>query len=190
MARPLDCGFGIADCGLRIVKCGVRTPRLVVGMGFWYNFGVSFPQYSTGRKVMLLKIVGAVIGLVAAVVTITLSQAAMSLVVEPPSAEMMNDPDTMRAFVAGLPATAYLILAIGYAIGSFIGGFVAGKISGGSAAGFFPAMFVGGVLTFFGVVNFFVTMPGSPLWAIILCLATYLPFAALGNKMSGGKSTA
>ncbi len=139
---------------------------------------------------MLLRLVGAVIGLVAAVVTITLSQAALSLVVSPPSPEMMKDPDAMSAFVAGLPATAYFILAIGYAIGSFVGGVVAGKISGGSAAGFFPAIFIGAILTFFGVVNFFVTLPGSPLWAIVLCLVTYLPFAALGNKMSGGKSAA
>jgi hypothetical protein len=29
-------------------------------------------------------------------------------------------------------------------------------------------------------------MPGSPVWAIILCLVTYLPFAALGNKLAGG----
>lgn len=127
---------------------------------------------------MLLRLVGAVIGLVAAVVTITLSQAALSLVVSPPSPEMMKDPDAMSAFVAGLPATAYFILAIGYAIGSFVGGVVAGKISGGSAAGFFPAIFIGAILTFFGVVNFFVTLPGSPLWAIVLCLVTYLPFAA------------
>ena len=137
---------------------------------------------------MLRRIAGAVIGLLAAVVAITLAQAAMVLVVTPPTPEMMRNPEALKAFVAGVPASAYLILALGYAIGSFVGGFVAGKISGGSAAGFLPAMFVGVLLTVAGVVNFFATLPGSPLWAIVLCLVTYLPFAALGNKMAGGGS--
>jgi len=139
---------------------------------------------------MLRKIAGAVLGLVAALITITLAQGAMVLVVAPPTPEMLKDPETMRTFVANMPATAYIILAIGYAIGSMVGGFVAGKISGGSDFGFLAAMFVGLVLTFFGVINFFVTLPGSPLWAIVLCLVTYLPFAALGNKMAGAKSAA
>ena len=54
--------------------------------------------------------------------------------------------------------------------------------------GFWWAMFVGVVLTLMGVLNFFVTMPGSPMWAIVLCLITYIPFAALGDKMVGGTS--
>ena len=137
---------------------------------------------------MLRRIVGAIVGLVAAFITITLSQAAMVLVSKPPSPEMMQNPAAMREFVAGLPAIAYLLLALGYAIGSFVGGFVAGKISGGSGAGFMPAMIVGGLLTLAGVINFFVTMPGSPLWAIVLCLVTFLPFSALGNKLAGGSA--
>ena len=137
---------------------------------------------------MLRRIAGAVVGLIAAFITISLSQLAMALVVTPPSLEVMQDPTAMRAFVQTMPASAYIILAIGYAIGSFVGGFVAGKIAGDSAAGFLPAMFVGVVLTLMGILNFFVTMPGSPMWAIVLCLITYIPFAALGNKMVGGTS--
>ncbi|MEO8043187.1 MAG: hypothetical protein ABI646_11295 [Acidobacteriota bacterium] len=137
---------------------------------------------------MLRRIAGAVLGLVGALITITLAQAAMVLVVTPPTPEMIKNPETMRAFVAGMPAMSYVILAIGYAIGSLVGGFVAGKISGSSGAGFLPAMFVGVVLTCFGIVNVFVTMPGGPLWAIVLCLVTYIPFSALGNKLAGGKS--
>ena len=136
------------------------------------------------------RIAGAVIGLIAAFVTISLSQLAMALVMKPPTLEMMQNPAAMRAFVESMPASAYIILAIGYALGSFVGGLVAGKISGGSEPGFLPAMAVGVLLTVMGVVNFFVTMPGSPLWAIVLCLITYLPFAALGNKIAGARPVA
>jgi hypothetical protein len=79
-----------------------------------------------------------------------------------------------------------LILAVGYALGSFVGGFVASKISGGSAAGFLPAMVIGVLLTVMGIINFFVTMPGSPVWAIVLCMLTFIPFAFIGNKVAGG----
>ncbi len=145
---------------------------------------------STSGEIMIRRIAGAVLGLVAALVTITFAQAAMVLVVTPPTPEMIKDPEAMRAFVANMPAVAYVILAIGYAIGSLVGGFVAGKVSGGANAGFIPAIFVGVVLTVFGVINFFVTLPGSPLWAIVLCLVIYLPFTALGNKLAGNKPAA
>ena len=135
---------------------------------------------------MLRRILGAVLGLVAAFITISLSQLAMALVIKPPTFEMMSDPAAMRAFVESMPASAYVILALGYALGSLVGGFVVGKVSRGSGPGFLPAMAVGVFLTLMGVINFFVSMPGSPLWAIVLCLVTYLPFAALGNKLAGG----
>jgi hypothetical protein len=137
---------------------------------------------------MLRRIAGAVVGLLAAFITISLSQLAMALIITPPTIEMMQDRAAMRAFVQSMPTSAYIILAFGYAIGSLVGGFVVGKISGGSGPGFLPAMAVGVFLTLAGVINFFGTMPGSPLWAIVLCLVTYIPFSALGNKLAGGST--
>lgn len=131
------------------------------------------------------KIAGTILGLVAAFITIMIAQATTLVVVTPPTPEMMQNPEAMRAWIANIPATAYITLAIGYAIGSFVGGFVAAKISGGSAIGFIPSMVVGVFLLLAGIVNFFVTMPGSPMWAIILCLLIYIPFAFLGNRTAG-----
>jgi hypothetical protein len=161
---------------------------LVPAAGLCYKFRVHESR-RMGEKTMVRRIAGAFVGLVAAFITISLSQLAMALVIKPPTLEMMQDPAAMRVFVQGMPASAYIILAVGYALGSFVGGFVAGKISGGSVPGFLPAMAVGVLLTVMGVINFFGTMPGSPLWAIILCLVTFLPFAALGNKVAGGSPT-
>lgn len=132
------------------------------------------------------KIAGTIAGLIAAFITISLSQLAMALVMKPPTLEMMQDPARMRAFVESMPAIAYLILAAGYALGSLVGGFVAGKIAGGATNGFLPALIIGVLLTLMGIVNFFFSMPGSPIWAIVLCLAMYIPFALLGNKLAGG----
>ncbi|HEX6124075.1 MAG TPA: hypothetical protein VFZ23_01760 [Pyrinomonadaceae bacterium] len=136
------------------------------------------------------KIAGTILGLIAAFVTISVSQLAMALVMKPPTFEMMQDPVAMRAFVEAMPPWAYLILALGYAIGSLVGGFVAGKTAGGSNNGFLPALIIGIFLTLMGVINFFVSMPGSPIWAIALCLVTYIPFSLLGNKLSGSPRAA
>src|SRR5688572_18685334 len=113
---------------------------LVAAAGFCYKF-VSIIS-SEGEEIMR-RIAGAIVGLIAAFITISLSQLAMALVMKPPTFEMMQDPAAMRAFVQTMPTSAYLILAAGYALGSFVGGFVAGKISGGSTPGFLPAMAVG-----------------------------------------------
>ncbi|MBA3350826.1 MAG: hypothetical protein H0U23_00060 [Blastocatellia bacterium] len=138
---------------------------------------------------MMRKIAGTILGLIAAFVTIFLAQMAMTLVATPPTPEMMRDQDAMRNFVANLPAVAYLVLAAGYAVGSFIGGFVATKVAG-AADGFLPALVIGVLLTVMGVLNFFFAVPGSPIWAIILCLAMYIPFALIGNRVAGGSPTA
>jgi hypothetical protein len=66
-------------------------------------------------------------------------------------------------------------------IGLFAGGFIATKIAVGEN-GFLPSVLVGVLLTIAGLVNFFVTMPGSPMWVIVLCLAIYIPFSLIGHR--------
>lgn len=136
---------------------------------------------------MMRKIAGTLLGLFAAFITLFLAQMAMSLVATPPTPEMISDREAMRNFVANLPAIAYLVLAVGYAIGSFVGGFVATKVAG-AADGFLPSLVIGVLLMVMGVINFFFTVPGSPVWAIILCLLMYIPFALIGNRVAGGSS--
>ena len=132
---------------------------------------------------MVRKILGVFVGMIAASVMIMIAQMAMMLVVAPPSAETMQDPETLRAWISAMPVTADLLLALGYAIGAFAGGFVAGKIAG-AGNGFLPALLIGMFLTIAGIVNFFFTMPGSPMWLIVLCLLIYEPFALLGQRVA------
>lgn len=130
---------------------------------------------------MLRKILGALGGLVAAFVVIFVAQLAMLLVVTPPTPELMQNPQAMSEWVSNMPISANLLLALGYLIGSFAGGFVATKIAV-AENGFLPSVIVGVLLTAAGLVNFFITMPGSPIWVIVLCLAIYIPFALIGHR--------
>lgn len=130
---------------------------------------------------MLRKILGAIGGLVAAFVVIFVAQLALMLAVTPPTPELMQNPQALREWVSNMPVSANLLLALGYLIGSFAGGVVATKIAVGEN-GFLPSVIVGVLLTVAGLVNFFVTMPGSPVWAIVLCLVIYIPFALIGHR--------
>ena len=130
---------------------------------------------------MIRKILGTLGGFVAAFVVIFVAQLALMLVVTPPTPELMQNPQALREWVSNMPVSANLLLAFGYLIGSFAGGFVATKIAVGEN-GFLPSVLVGVLLTIAGLVNFFVKMPGSPMWVIVLCLAIYIPFSLIGHR--------
>lgn len=130
---------------------------------------------------MLRRILGVAAGMVAAFVVIIIAQIVMTQVIPPPSPETMKDPALLRKWVEAMPASANILLILGYVAGSFVGGFVASKAAGKNN-GFLPALLVGIALLGAGFVNFFFTMPGSPVWAIAISLIAYIPFALLGHK--------
>lgn len=133
---------------------------------------------------MLRRVLGVAAGMVAAIIVIIIAQMIMSSFVGPLSPEMMQDKAKLREWVAAMPASANIILVLGYIAGSFVGGFTAAKIAN-KGDGFLPALMVGIALLGAGVVNFFVTMPGSPIWTIAASLISYIPFALLGRKAAG-----
>ncbi len=133
---------------------------------------------------MIRKILSILGGVAAAMIAITLLQMLTLLVHPLPSPEMVNDPDAIRRWVVEMPVSANLLLAFAYAVGSFAGGFVAGRIAGADPFGMTAAVIIGVLLTLSGAVNFFVTMPGSPIWMIVLCLVIYIPFSVLGYRFS------
>jgi len=132
---------------------------------------------------MLRRVLGVAAGMAAAIIVIIIAQMMMSRFVDPLSPEMMQDKAKLREWVAAMPASANIILVLGYIAGSFVGGFTAAKVANKGDA-FLPALMVGIALLGAGVVNFFVTMPGSPIWTIALSLLCYIPFALLGRKIA------
>ena len=130
---------------------------------------------------MLRRILGVAIGMVAAIIVIIIAQMMMSRFVGPLSPEIMQDKARLREWVEAMPVLANILLILGYIAGSFVGGFTASKVAGKNN-GFLPALLVGFALLGAGAVNFFITMPGSPVWAIALSLICYVPFAILGHK--------
>lgn len=130
------------------------------------------------------KILAVVVAMIVAVAIIMIVQMLGILIVQPPPASVRNDPEAMKAFMTTLPATAYILLAIGYALGTFAGGFIVTKMSRRESPGMTLPMLIGIFFTLAGVWNFFFALPGHPTWVVVLCLLIYIPFTLLGHKVA------
>jgi hypothetical protein len=107
-----------------------------------------------------------------------------SMVVMPPSQDVMNDPARLRDYMTNLPMTAYVVVLLGYIVASFAGGFIVTKMARQVSTGLTMPLIVGGLLTFGGILNSFVTLPGQPAWFVTLSLLAYIPLALLGHRFA------
>src|SRR5215207_6224621 len=78
---------------------------------------------------MMRKIGAALAGIVVAVLVIAVIQGLSHLAFAPAVKPDMNDPDAVRAFVAGLPIGAFLAILASYVLGTVAGGTLAGRIA-------------------------------------------------------------
>jgi len=130
------------------------------------------------------KILAVVVAFIAAFAVIAIVQMLNTLVVAPPSADVMNDPARMREFIATLPTTAYVVVLIGYFLGSFAGGYIVSNMSRRESPGIGLGLLIGIVLTIMGLLNFFVMLPGQPTWFVVIALLTFIPVALLGHRLA------
>jgi hypothetical protein len=133
-----------------------------------------------GRKVLAV-----VVAMVGAVGVILIVQMLNSFLTMPPSSEIMNDPARLRAYLEGLPLTAYIIVLIAYFLGSLTGGYLVRNMSRRESPGPGLAVLIGVLLTVGGLLNFFVMFPGQPLWFTGLSLLVFIPVSLLGYKVAG-----
>ncbi len=131
------------------------------------------------------KILAVVVALIAAFAVIMIVQMLSSLVVSPPGSDVMSDPERMREFMSSLPITAYVVVLVGYFLGSFAGGYLVTNMSRRESPGMSLPLLIGAILTIAGLLNFFVTMPGQPMWVAVVSLLIFIPVTLLGSKMAG-----
>lgn len=132
-----------------------------------------------GRKILAL-----IVGLIAAFAVMMIVEMINSLVVMPPGPEIMKDPAKLREFMGSLPLTAYIVVLVGYFLGSFIGGYIVTKMSRRESPGLTLPLIIGAILTLGGIVNFFVMLPGQPVWFIALAFLIYIPVTLLGHRLA------
>ncbi len=131
------------------------------------------------------KILAVVVALIAAFAVIMMVQMLNSFLVMPPPSEVMNDPAKLREFMSSLPTRAYVIVLIGYFLGSFTGGYIVTNMSRRESPGLSLPLLIGVILMIGGLLNFFVMLPGQPIWFIGLSLVIFIPVTLLGSKLAG-----
>ena len=127
-------------------------------------------------------ILGALAGLVLAVVTIMLVELAGHQLYPPPEGLNPMVTEDMAKIIQSLPAGAMLFVVAAWVIGAFDGGFVAAWIAGKGhprAAAVVPALMV-----MAGVIGMIVQMPGHPLWMAVAGLLLPIPAALAGAALA------
>ncbi len=132
-----------------------------------------------GRKILAL-----IVGLIAAFAVMMIVEMLNSLVVMPPGPEIMKDPAKLKEFMADLPMKAYIVVLIGYFLGSFFGGYIVTKMSRRESPGITMPLIIGSILTIGGILNFFVMLPGQPVWFIAMAFLIYIPVTLLGHRFA------
>ena len=123
-------------------------------------------------------LLGAVIGLVTAAITIMLIEFAGHQVYPPPPGLNPMVTEDMAKIMQMLPLGAMLFVVAAWLIGAFDGGFIAALIARKGhprAAAVVPALMV-----MAGVIGMIIKMPGHPVWMAIVGLLLPIPAALAG----------
>jgi hypothetical protein len=87
------------------------------------------------------------------------------------------------AYFGSMPIGAYLTELAAYIIGSIAAGWVVANVSKGGRSMTLPLV-VGVVLTLGAIVTLFITIPGQPMWVIIVSLLIFIPFTLIGRTFA------
>jgi hypothetical protein len=126
------------------------------------------------RALAVLAGLGVAIGLIFAIEGINVLLHPLPSGIDP------RDADALKAVMGQWPASALLIVLLGWGLGAFAGGRVAARV-GGAKAG--PARAVGLVLLVAAIYNM-LTIP-HPLWFWVLGILLIVPAAELGARVAG-----
>ncbi|HEY6161197.1 MAG TPA: hypothetical protein VI112_08235 [Bacteroidia bacterium] len=135
---------------------------------------------------MLHRILSVIAGAVIAAGLVFLSDVLTGKVYPPPAGIDLNNAAEVKKMVEAMPAGAFGFMIAGYAVACFAGGLVAALVSGCKTA---RASFIVGVVITAGSIMNVMSIPGHPLWFVILGALVCIPFALLGYMAVRKKTT-
>ncbi len=135
-------------------------------------------NHKMGRKILAV-----VVALIVALAIMMVVEMGNSIVIAPPSADVMKDPAALCAYMANGPVTAYVVVLIGYVLASFAAGFIVTKMSRRESPGLTLPILIGVILTLAGIANL-IMLPCQPMWFAILSSLTYIPLSLLGHRFA------
>ncbi len=129
------------------------------------------------------KILAVVVAMITAIAIMMIVEMINSVVIMPPSDEVMKDPAKLREFMMNGPVKAYIIVLIGYFLAAFAGGFIVTKMSRRESPGITLPIIVGALLTLGMIVNLLM-LPGQPLWFAVAGLVLFIPVSLFGHRLA------
>jgi hypothetical protein len=131
-------------------------------------------------------ILAVVVALIVAIAIMMLIEMGNSMIVMPPSQEVMKDPAALCDYMRNGPAKAYIVVLIGYFLAAFAAGFIVTKMSRRESPGLMLPVIVGAVLTLSGVANM-IMLPCQPVWFEVVALLIFLPITIIGHRFAAGR---
>ena len=129
------------------------------------------------------KILAVVVAMITAIAIMMIVEMINSVVIMPPSDEVMKDPAKLREFMMNGPVKAYIIVLIGYFLAAFAGGFIVTKMSRRESPGITLPIIVGALLTL-GMIANLLMLPGQPLWFAVAGLLMFIPVSLFGHRLA------
>ena len=126
------------------------------------------------------------VALIVAIAIMMLIEMGNSMIVMPPSQEVMKDPAALCDYMRNGPAKAYIVVLIGYFLAAFAAGFIVTKMSRRESPGLMLPVIVGVVLTLSAIGNM-VMLPCQPVWFEIIALIIFLPITLIGHRFAAGR---
>jgi hypothetical protein len=131
-------------------------------------------------------ILAVIVALIVAFAIIMVIEMGNSIIVMPPSKEVMGDPAALCDYMRRVPEKAYIYQLIAYFLGSFAAGFIVTKMSRRESPGLMLPIIVGALLTLATIGNL-VMLPCQPTWFAVIALITFLPITIIGHRFAAGR---
>jgi hypothetical protein len=126
---------------------------------------------------IIKKIFAVILGLVVGSLFITLVEKVNGTMYPLPEGMDATDMEAFKAFVAGLPDQAFILIFIGHICGALVGGLVAWLIVKNTII---PSIIVGALFTVAGLFNLFMIHHPWWMWTEVVL---YMPAAYLGTRL-------
>ena len=131
---------------------------------------------------MLRKLGAVLLGAIVGYVIVSVIEMANLMFFKPPAGLSFQDPEAMKAWVASLPESAFILVVVAWLVGAAVGVWIATRVGRSRVTGLIVGMLMIGAT----VSNFF-RFP-HPIWAIVAAIVGLL--AAIWFGLRSGEKTA